>query len=255
MSVGFEAGRFEYKYLVTEATAQAMRACVTGHLAPDAFMVPGEIFGYHVHSLYLDSPCYSLYRESTEGIKNRHKLRMRFYDDKESSPVFLEIKSRVTATIRKLRIGVTKQAAMRLLWGIPLSPSDMLSRDDKSMQAADEFVTRLSRIRGNPAAMVSYRREAYVSLHAEAVRITFDRQLVGSPFDPERGLVPAESGVPVNHDIVVAEFKYVGSAPSWMRSMIRDFRLNRVSYPKYVHCLDAVRPMHPASFATVGRLA
>ena len=55
-------------------------------------MPAGEPEGYHVHSLYLDSPAYELYHETTEGVKNRFKLRMRFYDDSPEAPVFLEIK-------------------------------------------------------------------------------------------------------------------------------------------------------------------
>jgi hypothetical protein len=245
MQVGFGAGRYENKYLVTEETAGAMRSFVAAHIPPDEFMPPGELEGYLVHSLYLDSPWYSLYRESTDGHKNRHKLRIRFYDDRPDSPAFLEIKSRVTDTIRKQRVRVTKDAAMRVVMGQSLLPSDLQGASDTSRRAADEFCMRASRLYAKPAAMVSYRREAYVSHQAEAVRITFDRHITGRPFDPAVGLVPANEGYPINCDLVVAEFKYVGFAPRWMDSMVRDFGLRRVSFPKYVHCLDAVQPRAP----------
>jgi hypothetical protein len=245
MQVGFGAGRFENKYLVTEPTAGAMRSFVAAHIPADEYMPPGEIEGYFVHSLYLDSPWYSLYRESAEGIKNRHKLRIRFYDDQPKSPAFLEIKSRVTDTIRKQRVRVTKEVAMRVVMGAPLVSSDLQGAGDTARRAADEFCQRASRLYARPAAMVSYRREAYVSHQAEAVRITFDRHITGRPFDPAMGLRPANEGYPINCDLVVVEFKYVGYAPRWMDSMVRDFGLRRISFPKYVHCLDAVKPHVP----------
>lgn len=245
MQVGFGAGRFENKYLVTEVTAGAMRSFVAAHIPPDEYMPAGELEGYFVHSLYLDSPWYSLYRESTEGIKNRHKLRIRFYDDRQDSPAFLEIKTRVTDTIRKQRVRVSKEAAMRVVNGLPLRASDLAGCGDSAMKAADEFCARAAKLMAKPAALVSYRREAYVSPSAEAVRITFDRHIMGRPFDPTVGLTPVTTGYPINCNLVVAEFKYVGFAPRWMDSMIRDFSLRRVSFPKYVHCLDAVQAKAP----------
>ena len=56
-----------------------------------------------------------LYRQSTTGIKNRYKLRIRFYDEAADSPAFLEIKKRTTETVHKLRAVVAKPAAERLL--------------------------------------------------------------------------------------------------------------------------------------------
>ena len=64
--------------------------CIDEHMAGDG---PD---GYRVCSLYLDTPQLALYRQSKDGIKNRYKLRIRFYDEDADGPAFLEIKQRTT---------------------------------------------------------------------------------------------------------------------------------------------------------------
>jgi hypothetical protein len=42
-------------------------------------------------------------------------------------------------------------------------------------------------------------------------------------------------------DQVVVELKYSGRVPKWMRELVRDFGLQRTSFPKYVHAVDALQ--------------
>jgi SPX domain protein involved in polyphosphate accumulation len=239
--VGFNSGRSEHKYLIPEVTAGALRSFVAAYLAPDQYMPAGEREGYHVHSLYLDSPAHDLYRETTEGVKNRFKLRMRFYDANPGAPVFLEIKSRTTESIRKLRATVTKSAAEAMLKGNRLSSLDLLDSNEKATLALEEFNRRVARLSAHGSAFVSYRREAYVALDSEGLRITFDRHIVGVPYDELNGLQMPASAAPVFPDQVVLEIKYSGQIPTWTRDLIRDFGLQRTSFPKYVHAVDALR--------------
>jgi hypothetical protein len=239
--VGFNSGRCEHKYLIPEATAGALRSFVSAYLALDQYMPAGEREGYHVHSLYLDSPSFDLYRETADGVKNRFKLRMRFYDVNPSAPVFLEIKSRTTESIRKLRATVSKPAAEALLRGERLSPLDLLNASDKSILALEEFNRRTSRLSAHGRAFVSYQREAYVALEADGVRITFDRHIRGVPYDSLYGLNMPAVAAPVFPDQVVLELKYSMQLPIWARDLVRDFGLQRTSFPKYVHAVDALR--------------
>ncbi len=245
-TAGFPLGRCEHKYLVSEVTAQALRSFVAAYLAPDQYMPAGEAEGYHVHSLYLDSPWYDLYRETNEGVKNRYKLRMRFYDEAPDAPVFLEIKSRTTESIRKLRAVVAKDSAEALLNGRRLATRDLLNPSEKSTLALEEFSQRIAGISARGSAFVSYRREAYVALAAEEVRVTFDRHIAGLPHDSTQGLLMPANRAAVFPDKVVVELKYTGQVPKWMRDLIRDFGLHRTSFPKYVHAVDALRlkPSH-----------
>src|SRR3989337_1509240 len=96
-------------------------------------------WGYRVNSLYLDTPQFGLYRQSTEGIRNRYKLRVRFYDAAEDSPAFLEVKRRVANTIYKQRAAVAKPAAESLICDGRLGMADLLSTEEKSVRALADF--------------------------------------------------------------------------------------------------------------------
>jgi SPX domain protein involved in polyphosphate accumulation len=238
--VGFNTGRSEHKYLISEVTAQAMRGFVATYLALDEYMPANDPDGYQVHSLYLDSPGYDLYRETTSGIKNRYKLRMRFYDENPSSPVFLEIKSRTTESIRKMRAIVSKSSAEALLSGERLNQADLMNPNEKSILALEEFNRRVGRLSASGRVFVSYQREAYVALEADGIRVTFDRHIRGVPFDTLFGMQMPVGEVTVFPGQVVLEIKYTGQLPSWSRDLIRAFGLQRTSFPKYVHVVDAL---------------
>jgi SPX domain protein involved in polyphosphate accumulation len=251
MGTVVEIFRYERKFVVSEQAAEAIRNFVCAYLPRDEHMNAGEQAGYLVYSLYLDTPDLRLYRQSCDGIKNRYKLRIRFYNTDADSPAFLEIKKRTTETVHKLRAVVSKRAAESLLRGGWISSAELISPSEASMRALTEFQECRDRLNAQPAAFISYRREAYVSPTAEAVRVTFDRGITGHPFWPEVGLAvpPEEALVRVNG--VVLELKYNGRAPRWMHDLITSFGLQRRSFPKYVYGLDALKfrpaPMRSAA--------
>lgn len=236
-----EPGRYERKYLIPEHVATAARRFVAAYLPADDHMAGQQRWGYRVHSLYLDSPQFALYRESTDGTKNRFKLRIRFYDPAEDAAAFLEIKRRIGTTIHKQRAMVPKPAAERLLKGGMITARDILNYDEKSARALGEFCHLREQIGAAGTAFVSYWRDAFVSRQAEAARVTFDREIVGHLYHPRDGLTIVERPAQVTSDQVVLELKYIGRAPSWMQDLIKMFQLERISYPKYVHCVDALK--------------
>ena len=134
-----EIFRYERKFVVTEPTAEAVRRFVSSYLVPDEHMAGAGPDGYRVCSLYLDTPHLSLYHQSRQGVKNRYKLRIRFYDDDADGPAFLEIKKRTTETVHKLRAVVPKPAAAQLLRGGRPSSTDLLSNGDASHRASQSF--------------------------------------------------------------------------------------------------------------------
>jgi hypothetical protein len=237
----FEVYRFERKYVVTELAADAIRQFVTAYLDRDTYMAGKGPTGYRIHSLYLDTPDLALYRQTMEGIKNRFKLRIRFYDEAANSPAFLEIKKRTTETIHKLRAAVSKRSAERLLGGARLSAADLLTTNEASVRALEEFSNRRAQRRMEGAVFTCYQREAYVSRAGEGARVTFDREIVGQSYHSDCSLALPERKVPISAKGVVLELKYNGRIPHWMHDLIATFRLERTSFPKYIYCTDALR--------------
>ena len=109
--------RFELKYIMDEAQALAIRDFVRCYLDLDPHGEGQPDLSYPVHSLYLDSPSMQLYHSTINGNKNRFKLRVRFYDENQDSPVFLEIKRRMNNIISKKRVGVKREGLFQILSG------------------------------------------------------------------------------------------------------------------------------------------
>ena len=80
--------RLELKYIVPERVARSVRDYVCHHLSLDKFGEGQPDFSYPVHSLYLDSDRLTLYWHTINGNKNRYKLRLRYYDESDKTPVF-----------------------------------------------------------------------------------------------------------------------------------------------------------------------
>ncbi len=237
-----QTNRFELKYVIDEQRACAIREYIRGYVEPDEHVQDLRNCSYPVYSLYLDAPTLMLYRQTTLGLKNRFKLRIRFYDDAPAHPVFLEVKRRLNDVIRKERAAVSRAGVNRLLRGRPLDPSDLIPSNGNghAWGALQRFCRLVEEISAQPATYVSYVREAYVSPDSEQLRVTFDRQIRGEAFDWERALSPPETGVAANVRGVVLELKFVDRFPHWMRDMAWTFDLQRCSMPKYVRCVEAL---------------
>lgn len=238
-----QANRFEYKFIISERCARTLRDFARPYLIPDEHADPNYNNSYAIHSLYLDGPGYPLYFGTVRGIKNRYKLRIRYYDDRPENPVFYEIKRRINDAILKTRAMVKRTAVPRLLQGHWPEPSDLVRPDDQeSIYALSRFWDLQSRIHARVRCIVSYIREALVHPENNSVRMTFDRNLVSTPFEGELRVADFLGGIRPYVPGVVLELKFTDRFPHWMRDMVQIFGLQRGSMAKYVHCVDALHP-------------
>ncbi|MBS3820585.1 MAG: polyphosphate polymerase domain-containing protein [Phycisphaerae bacterium] len=248
-------GRFELKYLVDEPRARAIRAFIRQYLDKDAHTPPAQ-GGYWVYSLYLDHPSLRLCRQTIDGIKNRFKLRIRFYDDAPAptGPVFLEVKRRENNAIYKDRAVVARRTAVDVLRGVNPTPSQLLEQGQRNVRGLHEFCRNKERIGAVPAAFTIYQREAYVSPNGNDVRLTFDRNLQGVRFVPGVDMHMDGDARDVSNGNVIFEIKYTGHFPAWLCDLVKTFDLARRSVPKYILCVNALaldgEPAHP-EFATL----
>ena len=236
-----ERSRFEGKYLITEAVAAQIRSFVKPMLVPDRHMPVDSALGYQVFSLYLDSPNLALYRQTKEGVRQRYKLRVRFYHEQPQESATLEVKSRLADVVYKRRAAVTKSSVASMLRGVPVSASDLLLPEPSSLRALEFFSNKAQSIHAQSMVFVCYWREAYTSSWPTDVRLTFDRNLTARDGAGIFDLTLPERVIPVNESKVVLELKYSGRQPMWINDLVRTFQLQRCSFPKYIRCLDALR--------------
>jgi hypothetical protein len=234
---GLMANRFELKYVIDEPRARAVRDYVRAYLEPDPYADPKNEYSYYIHSLYVDGPGLALCYATVHGHKNRFKLRIRFYDDKPTSPCFFEIKRRVKDVILKERAAVKKSSVERLLHGYWPERSDLLNpNDDEGYHTLWKFLDMRECIRGNGRIFVSYLREAWVSPDDDSVRVTVDRYLATEKYRGHLGLDGFEKWRRPPLEGVVLELKFTDRYPNWMGSMVQDLDLWRGQMAKYVNC-------------------
>ena len=234
-----QANRFELKYIISETTASQVRDFIKFYLEPDEYADPNNCNSYMIHSLYLDNPGLALCKATLHGLKNRFKLRIRFYDEVPEHPVFFEIKSRVNDVILKERAAVHRGSVPRLRFPT-CERSDLLKCDPRTYNTLQRFCSLRHQIGAGGKAFVSYLREAYVSPHDDSVRVTFDRQITASHYNDEFRVRPLESWLQPKVDGVVLELKFTDRFPGWMGDLTRVFGLTRTTMAKYVHCVTSL---------------
>jgi len=235
-----QTSRFELKYIIDDRCADAIRDFLHSHLEPDEHAKPENDYTYHICSLYVDNPALDLYGQTAQGMKNRFKLRIRFYDDNPQSPVFLEIKRRITDVIRKERAAVTREGALQVLAGGFPNPSILAGENGsrKSGVALQNFCSLTSSIGGRGCIYVSYNRRAYVSPDSDQVRVTFDTDLYGTAYEQGSELVRPMLGAKPKLGGTILELKFTDRFPGWMRDLAQAFNLQRTSVPKYCLCIE-----------------
>jgi hypothetical protein len=224
--------RFELKYLVREETACAVRQHLRSYLKPDEFAATFPDNAYPVHSLYLDSPDLVTYQAVQTGEKNRFKLRVRYYSDADET-VYFEIKRRTNEIISKMRAKVRRDAVQPLLAGAPPQLKHLAQPDAKHFFALQEFCRLIHSLRATPKSHVAYRREAWMSPVNNALRVTFDRDVLCEPEFGHALLTHLDTAVKPFGDQVVLELKFIDRLPAWCSEMVRTFGLVRGGAPKY----------------------
>lgn len=245
------SGRYELKYIVEEARAQAISDYLRSYLQPSAHNRPGPLPGHPVVSLYMDSPDFFLFRQAYTGHKNRMKLRIRFYDDDWNRPAFLEIKRRISDVICKERAMISREGVRQMLTGGWPTPSywpdhALLKHGKRRADVHDRFWTFADTIHARGMVYVSYVREVWEATDNEELRVTFDRHVRGSRYDgsgrlrlPTSGWRPYLPYYPL--DGVIIEMKFDDRAPRWMYDMVKLFNMERRAVCKYTGCIDGAR--------------
>lgn len=227
--------RYEFKYLVTEAQAQALRRALPPFCVLDRHSASSANLRYSIQSLYLDTARRDLYWASRAEQVGRLKVRVRGYGN---DAVFLEVKRKDHGVVRKSRARISAVDWALRLQG--LMPQD-------ASRFEQDFRAQVARHLLEPATVIRYEREAWEGAFDRYARVTFDRRIT---FQPARRLSLEGEGKgwqPMDdarstaglRQAVVLELKSSLDVPSWMVDLIQRFSLHRHSYSKY--CLSIER--------------
>jgi hypothetical protein len=240
MSDKLQTQRFERKYFIKESQALQIREFLRHYLEPDEYSKGKPNYSYPIHSIYLDSDLLTTYWAQVHGEKNRFKLRLRFYDDNPESPVFFELKGRVSECILKQRAPIRKDCAALLVAGQYPGLEHLLKPKASDLVAAQNFCRLMQSLQAQPKLHVAYLREAWLPRDDNFLRVTMDREILGAI---ERSVKlstktvetfrPKSLYTPYGKDTVVLELKYTHNFPEWYRDLVHLFNLRQTGMPKY----------------------
>lgn len=246
--------RYEYKYVVPEHKMDMLRQMISPFVKHDKYCQNVDNHQYTVRSIYFDTADYACYFEKVEGIKHRKKFRLRAYgqSDEASANVFFEIKRKFEHPILKNRAPAGYSTAKEMINGTGFEhyQPDII----KYPHAADDlkrFFYHFHHSRLHPVILVIYEREAFLGVHDENIRLTFDKNL-RSVASPELGQLFGNEHI--RHSLegqFILEVKFNDHFPAWMKPITATLGLVRQSASKYVICIDTHNFIKPKKLPSV----
>ncbi len=222
--------RFELKYLVSPNQLAAFEQRIGSVLIKDVHDEDGT--GYHVSSVYYDSPHLMHYHEKLEGDLDREKPRLRIYRtrvDGAPSACFFEFKVGFNHVVRKERVALSVALARQLLnpWGL---------EEHETVQGSPvlrRFLYLVRRHNLQPRMSVVYHRRAFSCSLDPDMRITYDTRIQCSP-SISLGAVPSALHYVLAPTWMLIEVKVRRSVPRWFVRQIQALQLQELNLSKYV---------------------
>jgi hypothetical protein len=222
-------GAYELKFLIDEDRAQRITDWARVHLNsdPHAGGVHGD--GYHVNSLYLDTPNMDVFHRSE--LYQRRKYRLRRYG--ADAKVWLEVKRKQKGLVRKQRISI-----------------DDYSIEHRVVGAVDPewdgawFRQRLDELALRPVCQVTYRRFARIGTTVNGtMRLTIDDNLTGALASGWQVPNCPLEGISLLQNQRILELKFQVVMPVIFRQLVEQEQLLTTSFSKYRTSVEECVPL------------
>lgn len=217
--------RHEYKHRINYEDYLVIKSRLSRIARPDSHA--GKDGRYLVHSLYFDNFSDKALREKIDGLENREKFRIRYYND-DDGYISLEKKCKIYGLCRKESAPLTRQEVIRICSG----DIGFLAEAESSL--LQELYAKMKYQLLRPRVLVDYEREAYVYGPGN-VRVTFDSKIRtglyhNMLFEGEVCTVPADEGG------MILEVKYDAFIPEIIVKAVRIPDRGASAFSKYAAC-------------------
>ncbi len=216
--------RHEQKYLINNVQREILLIKARGILQRDPYTDSTGI--YTIRSLYFDDIENTGFYENENGVDNRAKYRIRYYNF-NTEIINLEKKIKCRGMTKKISCKLSKDEANCLISGKPLK----ITNEDSRLKLVSELIN------GGffPKVIVSYERIPFI-YRTGNVRITFDTNLsssteLGAFFEGnyrQRPVFPNGS--------CVMEVKYDEVLPVHIKETLQLNGLMQTAFSKYYMC-------------------
>lgn len=217
--------RNEIKHIITPAD----RAAICARLRVVAQMDPhaGAKGYYLIRSLYFDSPGDKALREKLDGVSNREKFRLRYYDG-DTSLIHLEKKVKHSGLGYKLSEAVTPDEVQRILHG------DTTWMAASGRPLLTELYSKMKAQGLRPRTIVDYERIPFVYGPGN-VRVTIDYN-IRTGLTCTDFLNPHCVTIPAGNAPIILEVKWDAFLPTVIRHAVQQNGRQATAYSKYGAC-------------------
>ena len=212
--------KFEISY--SEWLALRSRLCVVMKRDPHA---TNGI--YKIRSLYFDDVNDTALKEKVNGINQREKFRIRYYDN-DTSFIKLEKKSKINNLTQKKSVSISKQQVQNILDG---NYEWMLGENNPLLL---EFYSKIKAKTLRPKTIVEYKREPFVFTCGN-VRVTLDYDIRTS-IGCDNFLNVTDARIPAKDGTIILEVKWDEYLPDIIKDVIRMENHSQGAFSKYAAC-------------------
>ncbi|MDA9068183.1 polyphosphate polymerase domain-containing protein [Gammaproteobacteria bacterium] len=230
--------RYEFKYLLRASTADSIESEIKNFMSLDANVKDVSAGSYFVRSQYFENQLFTNFYEKVDGMKERHKYRLRSYSKTadQDSPLFLEKKSRKIERTTKGRILLSHEH-LDIIYKKDYQQLLELFNHNSFIEG---FVFDCIRKNLDPMVLIDYSRAPYVSAYDTNFRVTFDREIRSSISSFSKSIFSQQQHwKKVNAGFCTLEVKFLRRFPPWFRRIIQHYNLRRISISKFSTGMEA----------------
>ena len=216
--------RHEYKHEITPSDRLALRMRLAAVARPDG---NGSTGRYQIRSLYFDTPGDKALREKLDGVNDREKFRIRYYNG-DTSLLLLEKKRKINGLCAKEQARLEERRARALALGDPQALEG--AQDPLAQELRRKMLSQGLR----PRTIVDYTREPFV-FGPGNVRVTLDYN-IRTGLGCTDFLNPRCVTIPAREAPIVLEVKWDSFLPSIVRDIVQIPQSHTAAFSKYAAC-------------------
>ena len=216
--------RHEWKHEISYSDMVALRHRLGAVMQRDSNAVDGK---YFIRSLYFDNAADKALREKLDGVNNREKFRIRYYN-LDTTVIHLEKKSKCNGLGNKEMTPLTADEAQQIVNG---SWEWMKDADRPLVQ---ELYSKMQSQGLRPKTIVDYTREPFVYVPGN-VRVTLDYD-IRTGLRSVNFLNPDCVTIPAGNSPIILEVKWDAFLPNIIRDMVQLEGRHASAFSKYAIC-------------------
>ena len=216
--------RHEWKHEITYSDLLALRSRLKAVMSKDTHAENGW---YEIRSLYFDNLQDKALREKIDGVNNREKFRIRYYNG-DTTFLVLEKKSKKNGLCGKIQQRISVEEAKALAYGY----THALENSEKKLLC--ELYMKMNAQGLRPKTIVDYIREPFIYGPGN-VRVTLDYN-IRTAMTCTDFLNPRCVTVPAGDTPAVLEVKWDSFLPSVIRDIVQVPNTHTSAFSKYAVC-------------------